>query len=406
MLTFKHVEVAQKYGVSEVVVRKWVGLARAGKLKLALQNENGIDRILNTSSNVALLEQLVSEGKKFRNTRAFKTISPQPAFYKLYNQAQMYDIVTNLEMYHEIPRQYNYFDGGADNWDKYMKRLMADDGPTQPKMTIKLLSANQGYLDDLLAPYKRVNVVDVGVGNAVPVKGLLAHLLDQGKLGCYIAMDTSAAMIDMARRNVQLWYDGRVNFQGYEADINYERFGNLLAEDALTRGQETVNLVLFLGGTPGNLRNPDGAFRMIHDSMGPNDLLVFTDKLDTEASRRYFDWNIEPGATKLAPNHRFILDLLNIDPAFYDIEMGFSKGHHNRYVRVRLKIALAIRFHFDAGDRVLELDRGATILLLRVWGNSAKDVWQVFDRNHFYTLQSSQSKDRQYILTISCVKAE
>lgn len=407
MIYFKNTELAKKYHVSLGTVRNWIKAAAEGQLELTLHQQDDRTYIANTDSNIAAIEQLVSDNKKYRNSKSAKIVAPQAEFYRLYNQAQIYDIVTNLEMYHEIPRQYNYFGGGASNWNRYMQRFVSEDGATQPTMTATLFERNRSYFDDLLAKYKRVNVVDIGAGNAMPVRGLLAHLLAQKKLGRYIALDISTEMIKIARTNIEKWFNDQVNFEGYESDINYERFGNLLAEESLSAGAEdTVNLVLFLGGTPGNLRNPDGAFRIIHDSMRPNDLLVYTGKLDTEASRRYFDWNVEPSTTRLAPNHRFILDLLNIDPSFYDIEMGFDERNRQRFVRVRLKVSLAIRFEFDAGERVLEFSKGETILLLRAWGVTAYDVWRVFDRNDFYTLHSTQTEDRQYILTVSRVKAE
>jgi uncharacterized SAM-dependent methyltransferase/transposase len=410
MLSFKHVELAEKYGVSEATVRKWIARTKAGKLNLILVDTEGMERIANTASNLAIMEKLAVHNKKFRNTKAAKTVTPRPEFYRLYNQAQIYDIVTNLEMHHEIPRQYNYFDGGADNWDKYVQRLVSEgksshDTVSQPIMTARLFERNWSYFDSLLANYERINVVDIGAGNVLPVKGLLSHLLGQGKLGRYIALDISPAMLRIARRNIKSWFGNKVDFEEYEADINYERFGNLLAEEIL-REESTANLILFLGGTPGNFRNPDGAFRMIHDSMQLNDFLVYTDKLDTDESRRYFDWNVEPGATKLAPNHRFIFDLLNIDPSYYDLEMGFDEKLRQRFVRVRLNVSLAIRFKFDTGERLLEFDKGETILLLRVWAVTPDEVWRLFSRNGFYTLHSTQSDDQQYIMTVSRVKAE
>lgn len=411
MLSFKHVELAEKYGVSESTVRKWIARTKAGRLQLTLTNDDGMERIANTASNLALMEKLAFRSKKFRNTKALKAVTPRPEFYTLYNQAQIYDIVTNLEMYHEIPQQYNYFGAGANAWDEYIQHLITEATRRKtvashlPVMTASLIERNWSYLDTLLARYERINIVDIGAGNAMPVKGLLAHLLREGKLGRYIALDTSPSMMKIARRNIKKWFEGKVDFEEYEADINYERFGNLLAEGTLGK-EVTANLILFLGGTSGNFRNPDGAFRMIHDSMQANDFLLYTNKLDTEESRRYFDWNIDAGAAQLSPQDSYILDLLNVDPTYYDLEMGFDERLRQRFVRVRLNVSLAIRFQFDTGERLVEFDKGETILLLRVWAVTPDEIWHIFDRNDFYTLHSTQSDDQQYIMTVARVKAE
>jgi SAM-dependent methyltransferase len=160
-----------------------------------------------------------------------KIVRPGPDFYKNYTQAQIYDIVTNLEIHHEIPRQYNYIDGGAHHWDEYAQRLANEEAPNLINSTFKLLAMNGSYIDSLLAQYEQVNVVDIGVGNALPVKDLLAHLLEQGKLGRYIAIDISREMLNIAQRNIKEWFDDRVAVEDYELDIDRERFDNILAEE-------------------------------------------------------------------------------------------------------------------------------------------------------------------------------
>lgn len=408
MLYFRTADLAKTYLVTPRTVRNWIEAAKHGKLALTLHHENDKAYVANTSGNVTLIKHLVEEGRKYRNTKAVKTISPRPEFYQLYTHAQIHDIVTNIEIHHEVPREYNYFDGGAGNWDRYAHRLATEATPNLLTRTIQLLADNRGYLDKLLAPYQCVNVVDVGVGNALPVRELLAHLLDQGVLGRYIALDISPEMLTIAEHNIKEWFGGRVAYEGHELDINYDRFSHLLAEEYTRKdANDTVNLVLLLGGTLSNLRQPDGAFRLIHDSMGRKDLLVYGDKLDTEASRRYFDFNPEPGTTTLAPNHRFIFDLLNIDESFYDVEMGFDERRRQRYIRVRLKVSLTLTFQFaGGGSRTLELNKGETILLWRAWEVTALDIAHQFDRNDFYTLHASQTEDEEYILTVSRVKCE
>ncbi len=244
MIYFKNVDLAEKYHVSLGTVRNWIKSAMDGKMELTLHSAGGRAYVANTTSNIAIIEQLASEGKKYRNSKAAKIVTPQPQFYKLYNQAQIYDIVTNLENHHEVPRQYNYFGDGADNWDRYSRRIAAETTPNTLTRTIELLADNRSYLDKLLAGYKRVNIIDIGPGNAFPAKDLLAYLLKQGKLGRYIALDISSVMIEIARRNVKQWFGDKVCFEGFQADITYERFGFLLAEEYLQDGGNTVNLVL------------------------------------------------------------------------------------------------------------------------------------------------------------------
>jgi len=404
MKYFKHAEVERDYHVSLKTVHNWIDSAKQGKLELQLHNEKNKTYIANTPRNVTVLTQLVENGRKYRNGRATKEITPKAKFYDIYNEHQIYDIVSNLEIHHEIPRQYNYFNGGANSWDVYAERLTAEEEPNLVNSTISLLDINQGYIDNLLAEYKSVNIVDIGVGNAYPVKALLSRLLEQDKLGRYIAIDISTTMLDIAKNNVQKWFGGKVQMETYEHDINYDRFSDLLLDEYTKKdAKDTVNLILLLGGTLSNMRTPDAGYKVIHDSMGINDLLIHTTKLDTEATRRYFDFDLKPGETNLAAIHGVVVDMLNIHRSYYTVEMGFDAVHKQRFEQIRLNVALDIKFQFKHGEYIVRLNKGDAVLTWRGLQQTAADVNEQFSRNDLYLLHSSQTHNREYILTVSRV---
>ena len=404
---FKNVELASKFNISESTVRNWVKLAKSGKLELALSEDRGRTYVANIPSNIPAIERLVAENRKYRNSLAAKTVSPRPEFYKLFTQAQIYDIVRNLEIHHEIPRQYNYFDGGAEAWDAYTQRLARDEGPNLLNQTVALLKEVQVYLDSRLSNYKRINVVDVGVGNAYPVKNFLTYLIEREKLGRYIALDISDSMLDIAQKNINAWFGNKVNFERYELDITFERFANILAEDYLSqRVNDTVNLVLFLGGTADNLRTPADAFRTINESMNPHDLLIYTDKIETEGiPPQWFSHYAKPGKLSIAPIHRLVFDLLNIDDSLYDVEMGFDPHSCQGYTRAKFKVALTLDFEFEDGGRTVELEKGDAILLWRSWEMTANRVAEQLSTNGFYQLHMSQTEDHEFILAVAEVKS-
>lgn len=407
MLYFKHAELAKRFNVSLRTVHNWIDATKLGKLDLNLHIEGDKTYVANTARNIATITKVVNDRRKYRNKNAVKTIEPKSSFYTLFSKEQVYDIVSNLEIHHEIPRQYNYFDGGAQHWERYVERLASENTANTLTSTIKLLEINKGYIDDLLRNYSRINVIDIGAGNAYPVRALLGYLLEQEKLGRYIALDISPSMLEIAKSNINAWFGDVVKFECYEYDMNYDRFSGLLtSEYAQSKSTNSVNLILLLGGTLSNMRYPDNGYRMIHDSMGINDVLIHTSKLDTESTRRYFDFNFEPGNTALSPNHRLIFDLLNIDDSLYDIEMGYDPSAKQRYIRVRLKMAIVINFTLDGGEREIYLNKGDSVLLWRAIQHTIKDVTDQFDRNDFYPLHVSQTDDQEYVLTVSRVKRD
>jgi uncharacterized SAM-dependent methyltransferase len=407
MLYFKKSELAETYHVSNKTVANWIKEVKEGKLNFELHEEDGKSWILKTARNIALIERLVEERRKYRNSRGVKAITPKPEFYELYNQQQVFDITSSLDIYHEIPLDYAYFNGGAVYWDEYAQRLASEEAPNFLTSTIKQLRASQGYLDDLLARYKRVNIVDIGPGNALPVRELLQHLLDQGKLGRYIALDISPAILKVAKRNIESWFGSKVIFESHEIDVNYDRFIHLLTEGALGEdAKDVVNVVLALGGGFSNLRSPDDAFKTIRNSINRQDLLVYNLKLDSKSSREYFDLGVRAKSAPLDAHKKMLVDLLNIDESLYDVEMGYDDQQRERYMHIRLKVALTITFSLEKGDRVIEFNKNDTILVWRYWHQNSQETLQQLDRNDFDTLQASLTEDKDYLLAIARVKRE
>lgn len=408
MTYFTHVELAERYRISEATVRNWVKMAKDGKLSLVLHIEGSRSYIANVPGNMPVIENLVKTNKKYRNTLSSKTITPKPAFYKTFTEKQIYEIVRNLEAHHEIPRQYNYFDGGADEWDVYTQRLAGEHAPNLLNRTVKLLTDNQSYLDQLLSKYKHINVIDIGPGNALPVKAFLNHLLQQKKLSRYIAIDISAEMLQIAKQNIKEWFNDRVTFEKLELDITHERFGDILVQDySVKDAKDTCNVVLFLGGTAYNFRNPGSAFWTIHESMNANDILIYTDKIETEETRpQWFDYNVKPGKLSLTPMHRLVFDMLSIDDSLYDVEMGFNKKLGQHYTLARFKVALNLKFKFKNGERIIALEKGDTILLWRSWQITAQNFLDQFERNEFYVAHTSQTDDHRYVMTIAQILCE
>jgi uncharacterized SAM-dependent methyltransferase len=408
MLYFKHSELVNNYHVSLKTVHNWIDSAKQGKLELQLHEHNGRTYVANTPTNLVALADLADKGKKYRNNLHHKIVTPKPEFYDLYSPRQILDIISNLTIHREIPRQYNYMDGGASNWDRYTQRLWQEDNSNLLKSTINLINSNLQDIDRLLEGAKKINVVDIGPGNAFPVKTLLEHLLSKGLLNRYVAIDISESMLEIAAKNIKEWFDGRVSFEGYVRDFTYEQFDDVLVDDMLgAEADTTINLALLLGATPMNCRAPYDAMKVIRHSLGQKDLLIYSDKPDTELDRRYFNFNPEPNsAVVLSPNHSFIFDLLNIDESLYDVEMGFNEQKRIRFIRVRLRSSLAVDFRLDKGERRVDLQKGDTILLWRAWHQTTLELISGFEEIGLTLLQASLTQDRQYLLTISGVSTD
>ncbi|WP_314410146.1 class I SAM-dependent methyltransferase [Streptomyces kroppenstedtii] len=387
-------------------VNNWIALAKSGKVDLELFSKGSYTYVLDTPANHLVLAALAKKGKRHRNAAYYKVVQPNPEFYDIYSERQILDIITNLSVHGEIPLQYNYLQEGARNWESRMERFESEGVTNSLMSTIELIQDNLVTIDRFLKNKKKVNVIDLGVGNGRPVKELLGHLLERGVLHRYIGIDISPAMLGIAERNVKEWYGDAVKFEGYVRDITNEQFDDLVVADMLDEeADQTLNLVLLLGGTSVNFRSSNDALKPIFNSMHRNDLLIHTLKPDTEASRKYLDLGPTPGSTSLAPNFKYILDLLNIDEPAYDADPGFDNEKKMRYVRVRLKTALQIQFDLGGSKkRAVSLEKGDEILLFRAWHLSTTDIITELGKAGFMFLHASLTEDRQYFLSISGVE--
>jgi uncharacterized SAM-dependent methyltransferase len=332
-----------------------------------------------------------------------KSIEPNEKLFEVFSYEQVSDIIRNLELHGEAPRQYGYFGEGAQEWDDYIIKQLSVQTPSVVKREIELLAANRSYIDQRLSKFKRVNIVDIGVGNAAPVRGLLAHLIEQGKLGRYIAIDTSPDMLRIAERNLRSWFGDAFSFEGHIRDIACERFADVLAKDYIGPDEENVNLILFLGATPTNLRVPEDAFRTICESMYPNDILIYTDKVEAaEEPPEWFrhSYKNKPKTLELLVRHRFVLDLLGISESLYTAEVGFDRAKRQKYASAELKFALTLKINFGDSEKILQFEKGDKIVVWRCWRMTQSELVNLMARSGLYTFHSSQTEDR-YILTIA-----
>ncbi len=406
MLTyFKNTELAEQYGISEATVRNWIKQSKAGKIPFKLVSREGSYYVANDASNIFLIQNLIKQNQKYRNKLSVKIVRPNPKFYEVFNEAQIYDIARSLECHSEIPFQYNYFSAGAHIWNEYIEQRLKAGTPSVITRTIELLADSYSYIDKRLEDSQKVNLIDVGVGNAEPAMGMIDHLLKQNKLNRYVGIDFSQDMLDLAQKKIFDRFGNRVEFQSIRRDITHERFSDIFVEDYISSARDVLNVVLFLGSTPNNLRVPEDAFRTIYESMNPKDILVYTGKLAPEnALPEWFEHEFKRGDLRkpeLTRQDRLVLDLLGVKEPLYDIEIGYDRDKGLRYARTRFKVAVEVVIDFEYGQHTVSFKKGDSILLWRAWRKTSQSLFKSLEDSGFYIMQSSQSDDRNYILTIS-----
>ncbi|HSW79984.1 MAG TPA: L-histidine N(alpha)-methyltransferase [Candidatus Saccharimonadales bacterium] len=402
MKYFKNTELAEQFHVSEKSVRNWIDASQAGKLDLQLYEVNGRSYIADITKNINVIKELVTRGEKYKNKRGYKVVSPRPEFYELFDAKQIVEIISSINFRKEIPMQFNYVNAGADAWNDYANRLDSEESANILKSCRELLESNLDSLDRLIGNYKRVNIIDLGVGNALPVKGLLQHFIEKGLLNRYIGIDLSKNMLDIAEGNLVSWFGNKPKFEFYERDFTHDEFGDILADDYMQNKDIPINLILLFGGTIGNFAVPDDVLRIINRSMQPDDLFICELKLDTPNSRQFFDFYSKPSQVPtLARHHRTTINLLNLDESMYDVVFKYDEAKNERFIGAKLKIDVSIKIHLNSVEHLIKLHKGDTIQVFRYRHLNAAGVNSLFHKNGFEVLQTSQSRDYEYFLSIA-----
>ncbi|HTH72712.1 MAG TPA: L-histidine N(alpha)-methyltransferase [Candidatus Pristimantibacillus sp.] len=405
MKYFKNTELAKLYNISEKSVRNWIEAAQAGKLDLQLHQEKDKYYIANTSQNNFLIEQQVKKGKKYKNTRGFKTLTPTDVFYKTYDRKQILDIVANLTIHKEIPLQYGYLDGGADSWNQYANRLVIEQTPNILTKTMHLLNLNADYIDQILGTRRKVNVVDLGPGNGLPVKSVLERLVKEDRLNRYIAIDISRDMLTILERNIKEWFGDKVKLECHVRNFTEERFNDLFTEDYTGESDDApANLVFLFGGTLSNIKVPDYLLRTINNSLGANDVFFYSGYLDTDYTRRYFDLSGASHDQKDPQQSGLIPSFLQIDESICKFEQLFSEEKRARFKQMVPIVDLCIDFEIDGKKWPVELRKNEPILLWRHRHYTTADLVELFNKNDFDLLQVTKSEDQNYVLVMSKIK--
>ena len=405
MKYLKNIEIAELYKVSPNTVGNWIESAEKKKNSLQLVSEGGRTYILNLAANHTLLKDLSLKGKKYKNSKSLKVIYPQPEFYKIFNEEQIIDIITDLEVNNEIDIKYTYFDIGAKSWDDKVNRSVNDEKiKVTVNSTLKLIKLTKDFLDDISNKYKNINIVDLGAGNGVPAKPLIEHFLAKKVLKEYIAIDYSPDLLKIVEANIKSWFGNDLKSKYYQRDFNFNSLRKLLFENAAS--EDTINILLFLGTTIENQRQYTLPLNNIRNSMGQNDVLIIGHRLDSQSARQEINFNINNKQLRNVDLDQLslILKLLNISEEYYNIERYYVKRHKSRIIATKLKYDLRIEIKTDNFTKILYLSNKTKIIIFRHNHHSFREVIDILDNNGFDPINAIEDLEYEQIFAFAKLK--
>lgn len=404
MRYFRNTELAKLYDISEKTVRNWIKQSKEGKLNFDIYtDEKGRAYIAETTKNTLLIKDQIEGNKKYRNSKTHKVVEPKQEFYDIYTSSQIYDIISHLEKFNEFLFHYAHMGNGSQIFADYYLRLKME----------RILNT-QAFSDDFLKNYENgilqlfpqdalINVIELGSRTALTTQDFIKSLQKRKKLSKYISVDISKDMLNINQANITKWFGNDIDHVLYKRDVIRDRLDDILLESSV---DNTKNLILFLGGILHAFNDRSLALRNIHESMGVDDYFMVSTKLDSEPARRYFDFNPTFESELLPQKERFLVDVLNIEPSFYDVEQYYDEQERQRKIQVRLKFDVTVKFKLQKGTKSLDFKKGESIMLWRFWHQTMEEMVQEFTECGFNVVQAIKSPDEQYAMLIAKVRTD
>ena len=289
----------------------------------------------------------------------FRTAKPSNEFYKVFSEAEILGIIHALESRREIPRKYSYKGQGAKIWDSFYLKYIVPTWYRTSNVEIDLLKSNFAYLNGDYQQCDKVNIIDVGAGNAYPVKAFIGKLKKLGRIDKYIALDISDELLNVSSKNFKKWFP-LIDYINYAIDIE----NNIIPESLVKNQREnTANIFLHLGVTIANHHDRHQVFQHFRDSMAKNDLLVFTNEIGSNSQ-----WDgIARGGCKYHADqvYRWITNNLGMKAEDCELVRKYDPAKDSIVANLKLQQNYTINFSYLGIDKSLEISAGEEITIWR-----------------------------------------
>jgi len=352
-----YTDISNEFRVAKTTVTRWVEGALEGKNNLQIERSDKKVEVLKNEHNFLEMTKLKAEGSKYRGNAIVKETEPSQLFYDTFSDEEVIEIIHSLEIKKEVPRKYCYRRVGAELWDKFiLDNEPIGKYPTGEKLKT-LLHESFGYINYKLRDFTKVNLIDIGPGNAFPVKETIERLIKENKLNKYIAIDISEEMLDICEKNIKTWFP-QIQFERYLGDAETVNLSKICFSG---HSDGVVNLILYLGSTIGYHKNQSKLFDNIHSGIEKNDLFIYSNTIDNEKSRSSFVYAKDPKNLKL---HTWIAEEIGIDIPLIELVATYSEEEQGKLLELKLDKDYTIKFVVGKASKIVNLYKGDC---LRVW---------------------------------------
>lgn len=352
MNIYKNSDVAKKYNVSSSTVGLLIKYSRAGKNNIQLQLKNKKYYIIDNPHNDAEVSRIVEENKKYRSNITCKRTKASEEFYKIFDEEEIIEILTDLKFKKRVKFKYSYKDAGASYWDSF---FLSHVSPIENSVE-ELLDHTHDDLTSFFKNSDKINLIDIGPGNGYPVKNIIKKIYEQGKFSSYIPIDISNDINRIAIKNITSWFKG-VKSKGYELDIENAKFSKIFLENKYLENN-SANLIVHLGNTFNDHDDRVNVLKDIRNGIQNNDLLMVSTTLDNSLTRSDLKFFKTPEANT---QDGWLFTLLGIDTNKCEFTTRYESNLGAKTKNLKLDKDYVIKYDLFGKSKEIELFKGEEI---------------------------------------------
>ncbi len=291
---YSNIQLSKKFNISPIQITRWIEKSRLGKNNLQIKqvkqktSDKEVFKIIVNENNDIELERLFEHGKVKR--RYFGKVVKEIEHNSLgiFSTKQKHELIKALKQNY-IPFKLAYISKGANEWNEFVNTGLLSKEYTPVIDTIDQLNELYNQIIKLVPKDKKVNIIDIGCGNYLPVVDFVNKIKKGNYLNKYIGIDISSDLLDIVKFEAGKYLkdDEIITSIG---DFENENFLDVVGSNS---GDNIINIMLFLGSTIGNHTDYTMVLKHLRDSMNEDDILIISNKLYDKSFKVDFKHSVD-----------------------------------------------------------------------------------------------------------------
>ena len=188
----------------------------------------------------------------------------------MFSPSQISELITAIKGRGEIPVKFDYVgEIGAKRWSAIAQKRSEDNHGIN-KAEADLLNAKAGAFISPFNNIKKLNIIVIGAGDGSSALPLLNFLKETNIEFCYVPVDISQELLDLAVNNIKNIFPEVVS-KPVKLDFELGNFADITYQ---LKADGSQNLMLLLGSTLGNQSDRQRILTNFRDSMTSEDFLI------------------------------------------------------------------------------------------------------------------------------------